>query len=202
MYSHILLDDESVDENLREDLRMITNQADRCKRIVSNLLDFARENKVLMEPTDISDLLRRAVLSVPKPDNVDVNVTNLSERESFDLDADQMLQVFTNMISNAYAAINGGGTLEVGAKDVKGGLEFWVRDDGKGIPEDIRDKIFDPFFTTKSIGKGTGLGLAVTYGVVKMHRGKITVESNCDESAGPTGTTFNIFLPENEPVIA
>ena len=74
-----------------------------------------------------------------------------------------------------------------------------VQDTGVGIPEENRAKIFDPFFTTKQIGKGTGLGLAVTYGIIKMHRGDIDVASNCDPAEGPTGTTFTITLPRHSP---
>lgn len=197
MYSHILLDDETVAPELREDIRMIAGQADRCKRIVSNLLDFARENKVLLQPENINDLLNRSVLSVPKPDNVETEVINECKKEEFNLDADQMLQVLTNMVSNAYSAMPDGGTLEVGARELVGGIELWIKDTGTGIPEELRDKIFEPFFTTKSIGKGTGLGLAVTYGIVKMHKGKIIMTTNNDSAKGPTGTTFTIYLPEN-----
>jgi two-component system NtrC family sensor kinase len=70
-----------------------------------------------------------------------------------------------------------------------------VADTGIGIPRENLTKIFEPFFTTKQIGKGTGLGLAVTYGVVKMHRGDIRVESNADPAAGHTGSTFTVTLP-------
>jgi len=73
-----------------------------------------------------------------------------------------------------------------------------VIDTGVGIPEENLAKIFDPFFTTKQVGMGTGLGLAVTHGIVKMHRGQITAESNADRSAGPTGTTFTVTLPRHE----
>ena len=70
-----------------------------------------------------------------------------------------------------------------------------MADTGIGIPKENMPKIFEPFFTTKQIGKGTGLGLAVTYGIVKMHRGSIDVVSNADPAAGPTGTTFTVTLP-------
>ena len=75
-------------------------------------------------------------------------------------------------------------------------LKISVSDTGVGIAKDIRDKVFEPFFTTKEVGKGTGLGLAVSYGIVKMHHGNIAVESNSDPEAGPTGTTFTIALPK------
>jgi signal transduction histidine kinase len=67
-----------------------------------------------------------------------------------------------------------------------------------GIPEENMEKLYTPFFTTKGIGKGTGLGLATTYGIVKMHKGRIEVESNTDRLKGPTGTTFRIILPREE----
>jgi signal transduction histidine kinase len=74
-------------------------------------------------------------------------------------------------------------------------LRLDVRDTGRGIKPEFIDKIFEPFFTTKQIGRGTGLGLAVTYGIVKMHRGHISVKSNADPAKGPTGTTFTVTLP-------
>ena len=67
-----------------------------------------------------------------------------------------------------------------------------VSDTGTGIPKENMARLFDPFFTTKQVGMGTGLGLAVTHGIVKMHRGQISVESNADPAAGPTGTTFTV----------
>jgi signal transduction histidine kinase len=70
-----------------------------------------------------------------------------------------------------------------------------VGDTGCGIPPENLDKVFEPFFTTKQVGKGTGLGLAVTYGIVKMHRGDVVAHSNADPEAGPTGTTFTVTLP-------
>ena len=73
-----------------------------------------------------------------------------------------------------------------------------MADSGTGIPEENLDKLFSPFFTTKQVGKGTGLGLAVTHGIVKMHRGQISVESNADPAKGPTQTTFTIVLPRLE----
>jgi signal transduction histidine kinase len=73
-----------------------------------------------------------------------------------------------------------------------------VKDTGVGIRPELQRKIFEPFFTTKQMGKGTGLGLAVTYGIIKMHRGNIEVQSNADPTNGPTGTTFTVSIPRNE----
>ena len=88
-----------------------------------------------------------------------------------------------------------GGTLTIGTEGDEERLKLLVRDTGTGIPKENLRKIFEPFFTTKQIGKGTGLGLAVTYGIVKMHRGDIEVFSNAEPSAGPTGSTFVVTLP-------
>jgi two-component system, NtrC family, sensor kinase len=74
-----------------------------------------------------------------------------------------------------------------------------VSDTGVGIPKENLKKIFEPFFTTRQIGRGTGLGLAIAYGIVKMHRGDIRVESNADPTAGPTGSTFTLELPARAP---
>jgi signal transduction histidine kinase len=89
----------------------------------------------------------------------------------------------------------GGGALAVRTGGNGAEIKISVIDTGVGIPRENVPKIFEPFFTTKQIGKGTGLGLAVSYGIVKMHRGEIAVESNADSSAGPTGTTFTVTLP-------
>jgi signal transduction histidine kinase len=87
-------------------------------------------------------------------------------------------------------------TVEVGGNDEE--VVFNVKDTGIGIPDENMDKLYTPFFTTKGIGKGTGLGLATTYGIVKMHKGRIEVESNNDRLKGPTGTTFRIIIPREE----
>jgi signal transduction histidine kinase len=76
-------------------------------------------------------------------------------------------------------------------------LTIRVSDTGQGISKDNLDKVFDPFFTTKQVGMGTGLGLSVSHGIVKMHRGTITVESNADPAEGPTWTTFTVVLPRH-----
>ncbi|NJN65027.1 MAG: 4Fe-4S binding protein [Acidobacteria bacterium] len=195
MYAHLLLDEASDGSQASEDLRLIAEQADRCKKIVAGLLDFARQNKVLHEEADARELLMRALRSVPQPENVLVRTETDGADPACELDPDQVLQVLTNLISNAYAAMPCGGTLvaRLGADDEH--VIFEIEDTGTGITEENQKKIFEPFFTTKKMGKGTGLGLAVAYGVVKMHRGDISVRSNADPELGPTGTTFFVRIP-------
>ncbi|HEC03912.1 MAG TPA: histidine kinase, partial [Phycisphaerales bacterium] len=198
MYAHLMLDGLEEDCQQKEDARMIVEQADRCKKIVAGLLHFARQNKVLREPTDLADLLEKAVRAVVKPRNITLAVNHNLANPAADLDANQILQVLTNIISNAYAAMPDGGTLTITTSDTDDAVTIAVSDTGTGISQDHRKKIFEPFFTTKQIGRGTGLGLAVSYGIVKMHHGQITVDSNDNADAGPTGTTFTIQLPRKE----
>ena len=200
MYAHLLLEEHANDPHLREDIGVITEQADRCKRIVAGLLHFARQNKVLLQPTSLRQLIQRALRSVNVPPAVTLqtHVELPEDEDEADLDADQMIQVLTNLLTNAVAAMENGGTLTVRAGGDDDKVVLSVADTGVGIPKENLTKIFEPFFTTKQIGVGTGLGLAVAYGVVKMHRGDIVVTSNADKAAGLTGTCFIITLPRRE----
>ena len=195
MYSHLLLEEFTEDAKMREDLTMIAEQADRCKKIVSGLLHFARQNKLVPESLDVRQLIRRSLRTVAIPDSVEVIVNDDIEDPIAELDRDQIVQVFTNLITNAVDAMSNGGTLTISLSGDPERIGIEVRDTGVGIPQENIKKIFDPFFTTKQMGKGTGLGLAVTYGIVKMHRGDIKVQSNADASVAPTGTTFTVTLP-------
>lgn len=195
MYAHLLLESAEGDSETREDLAMIAEQADRCKKIVAGLLDFARQNKVLRQPTDVRSLVTRTLQSVPLPDTISVTERHEARNAVAEVDGDQIVQVLGNLIGNAVAAMPEGGTLAVRTSDTDERIRIEIQDSGTGIPEAVRAKIFEPFFTTKQIGKGTGLGLSVTYGIVKMHQGDIRFETNTDPDAGPTGTTFIVDLP-------
>jgi signal transduction histidine kinase len=196
MYAHLLRDESGQDTRLREDLNMIVEQTDRCKKIVTGLLDFARQNKVVRQPVDVKRLVDQSLKIVPCPESVVVQVTYEVEDPMIEVDGDQIAQVLTNLFTNAYAAMLQGGILSLLVWSDETAVRFTVSDTGTGIPRENLTKIFEPFFTTKQLGKGTGLGLAVTYGIVKMHRGEIQVRSNADPAAGPTGTTFTITLPK------
>ena len=201
MYSHLLLEEcrQKGAAGLSDDLAMIVEQADRCKKIVAGLLHFARQNKVLLAECDVGELIDRTLRATPPPDNVQLLVENRCTDPIAELDRDQMVQVLTNLVSNAYGAMPSGGRLTIRAEGDASTVQFSVTDTGIGIPPDNLKKIFEPFFTTKQIGSGTGLGLAVTYGIVKMHRGEIRVTSNADAPAGPTGSTFQVLLPRRGP---
>jgi two-component system NtrC family sensor kinase len=196
MYSNILLEECTPDDPSREDLKLITEQAGRCKTIVSGLLKFARKNQVNARMVNLNDLIFHSMESLIIPDNVKVSVTNSTGSREAMLDPEQMTQVLTNVIKNAYEAMPDGGSINILLEDTREEVTFTIKDNGVGIREEERSKIFEPFFTTKAIGKGTGLGLATAYGIVKMHKGQINVESNADRGKGPTGTAFRITLPK------
>ncbi len=199
MYAHMLLEQADKHPEWREDLSMIAEQADRCKKIVVRLLHFARQNKVVFRTVDLSKLIQRAVKAYPFPPGVGVRIEPRIAMPKVDLDPDQISQVLTNLFSNACDAMPEGGTLGIAAGGDEGRIWFSISDTGLGIPKENLGKIFEPFFTTKQIGKGTGLGLAVTYGIVKMHRGDIETKSNTDPAEGPTGTTFTVRLLRKAP---
>ncbi len=199
MYSHMLLEQVDQHPEWRDDLSMIVEQADRCKKIVVRLLHFARQNKVVLRTIDLTRLIQGAVKAYPFPASVRVKVESSIPDPKVDLDPDQINQVLTNLFSNACDAMPDGGILTIGVEGDEDRVWFSTSDTGIGIPRENLGKIFEPFFTTKQMGKGTGLGLAVSYGIVKMHRGEIDAVSNSNPAAGPTGTTFTVRLPRRNP---
>jgi signal transduction histidine kinase len=107
-----------------------------------------------------------------------------------------MVQVITNLLKNGIEAMPGGGSLVSTLSDNHDWVIISIRDEGTGIDPGELEKVFEPFYTTKGIGKGTGLGLATTYGIVKMHGGQVDVQSNAFPEKGSTGTEFTIKLPK------
>jgi iron only hydrogenase large subunit-like protein/nitrogen-specific signal transduction histidine kinase len=198
MYSNILLDESPEESPVREDLNLIVEQAARCKKIVANLLNFARKNQVNHQLTSLKDLASHSLESIIAPPNIKISVIDKTTNPEAMLDTEQMTQVLTNLVKNAIDAMPDGGTIDLILEDTLGDVIITVKDSGTGISEDDRAKVFEPFFTTKAIGVGTGLGLATAYGIVKMHKGQITVDSNTDSSKGPTGTSFRIILPRRK----
>ncbi len=198
MYSNILLEEASADDPVKEDLKLIVEQAGRCKKIVGGLLNFARKNQVNHQQTVMRELVDHSLASLIVPANINIDITdNMTDPEAM-LDTEQMTQVITNLVKNAFEAMPGGGTITILLEDTLSDVSLIISDTGTGIKDEDKAKIFEPFFTTKGIGHGTGLGLATAYGIVKMHKGQITVESNIDPSKRPTGTSFKIVLPRRK----
>jgi len=195
MYAHLIKDELDKNPELSEDIDMIVDHADRAKKIVAGLLQFSRQNKVVRKELDLYRVITDFVKVQLFPETVTVDVCNEMSNTTARLDKDQLLQVLTNLVSNAIGAMKQKGTLTIGLKEEKDNVILEVSDTGSGIPGNMINKIFEPFFTTKATGEGTGLGLAIIYGIVKMHSGNIRVQSNNDPQAGPTGTTFTVTLP-------
>ncbi len=181
------------DDSRRSDLEMILKEANRAKKIVSDLLNFARQQEVLAQDTNLHALLDQSVESVRhQPAFAEVEIIRRYDYRVSTIQADpaQLQQVFVNLLNNAAEAIEGPGTITIATCARNGQVEISITDTGCGIPEEYMDKLFTPFFTTKPPGKGTGLGLSIVYGIVKMHRGQIAVQSELGK-----GTTFTILLP-------
>ncbi|MBN1880776.1 MAG: 4Fe-4S binding protein [Deltaproteobacteria bacterium] len=196
MYAHTLLEEVS-DEALNEDLTMIAQQADRCKRIVSDLLQFARKNRVELQSQNLYSLVERTINQMNISSGIGIELECTCDNPVAEVDTTQIIQVITNIVDNAVHAMSGHGKLNIRVDGTDDEVFIAITDSGIGIAQEYLKKIFEPFYTTKQMGKGTGLGLAVSYGIIKMHRGGIDVQSNTDPDAGPTGTTFTIRLPRN-----
>lgn len=195
LYAHLLAEQCQKDSRTFSDARMITEQADRCKKIVGGLLNFARKNKPFFRQTSLVKLVDNYFKTALLPEGVRLAVDRSGEDLQAEMDPDQVIQVLTNLVTNALEAMGNAGALTVRTFTEGADVCFSVGDTGCGIKPENFKKVFEPFFTTKQIGKGTGLGLAVSYGIIKVHRGNITVESNSDAAKGPTGTVFTVKLP-------
>ncbi|MBN2892789.1 MAG: 4Fe-4S binding protein [Bacteroidales bacterium] len=196
MYSNILKEEVDPDAQIYKDLELITEQAERCKNIVGGLLNFARKNQTKYQKTDILKFTEHSIEAVIVPKNIEIEIINNAPEKFYYFDYDQMMQVFNNLEKNAFEAMPDGGKLLIEISETDFYLNIKFKDTGSGISKENLDKIFTPFFTTKPLGKGTGLGLPLIYGIVKMHKGKIDVESNDNPENGEVGTSFIVSIPK------
>jgi two-component system, NtrC family, sensor kinase len=194
-YSDLLLENESVPEAAKEELRIVLKEAERTRDIVQNLLRFAREMPAKREALDVHTVLRQ-VLQLrtygAAGDGVEVSERFGKEIPQVFGDGHQLQQVFLNILNNAYDAVREArraGKIEITTRERDGMVEIAVRDNGVGISDTAR--IFEPFYTTKEVGKGTGLGLSICYGIVREHGGDVICQNNSDG----TGCTFFVQLP-------
>jgi PAS domain S-box-containing protein len=199
--SAILIYAELLKESLKDkaehtkDVQEIIDQTLRCKKIVSELLEFSRKSAGKIASFSLEDFLTKCLdLLIHKAQfhNIEV-VTNIEkDMPNFVGDMSQLQQVFTNLLVNASDAMDGKGRLIISAKFEAEREAFVIRvsDTGPGIPENLRDKIFDIFFTTKPVGKGTGLGLSISQNIIKIHGGNLSFE--CPPEGG---TTFIVQIP-------
>ena len=186
-------------EDMEEALKIVLDSSDKASKIIEDLKTFSRKESFKKELYKITKSIEE-VLSLTKrqlnKDNIKV-VKKFEVTPEVEIDKGEIQQVFLNMIANARdAMMPKGGRLEIRVKEVNGKAEVSIRDTGKGIREEDLNRVFDPFFTTKDVKNGrrdlhgSGLGLFVSYGIVKQHGGEIDVESKPGK-----GTTFTVKLP-------
>lgn len=182
------------DEFAKEKLELIKNQINRITRIIRDLVDFSRPSNYIIKATDINEVLRDALNIVQygkKVKHIDFDVDLLPSLPKLQVVPDQLVQVFINILMNAVDALDGSpGTIVLQTLQKDKQLYVIVRDSGKGIEESELEKVFEPFYSTKEVGKGTGLGLWVSYGIVKNFGGDIVVES-----VPGKGSIFTVSLP-------
>ena len=180
-------------DDLHEYLGLIRSEAFRCKAITNGLLDFSRVRTSDRLMVDVGDIIKSSanLISHQKRGN-DVNIKLEIEENLPQINADggQIQQAIIALATNAIDAMPNGGTLTFRAKSANNRVMIEIQDSGVGIAPENLSKVFEPFFTTKEVGRGTGLGLAVCYGIITEHGGRLSVRSNLG-----IGTTFTIFLP-------
>jgi len=191
----ILLQQEALEPKLTERIMRVKESLDKVSSMLRHLLDFSRRQTEKKEKVNV----KKSILNVLnfleyriKKKAIKIQLAFSPDLLEIYGDMDQLEQVFTNLIINAIEAMDVKGILEITVQYLpeKDYLEISFKDNGRGIaPEDI-DHIFEPFYTTREAGKGTGLGLFVSYGIIKKHGGIIDVKSELGK-----GTTFTIRLP-------
>lgn len=185
-----------LDESTKEKLVLISTQIHRITQVTKDMMDFARVRPAAKSLAGINEIIETALRlasfdkSFQKLQLEKNLARNLPETLA---DADQLQQVFLNLFLNARDAMPDGGKLKITSKQSANEIQIKIADSGNGINETDLKKIFDPFFTTKTAGKGTGLGLAVCYGIITAHGGRIEASSN-----EASGTCFKIFLPSSK----
>jgi len=180
-------------EELKISIKKIEEHVERARKVVHNMLGFARRMEPRLEDVDVNETLKQTISildNYARINNIEIRTDLAQDLPIIASDQAQLQQVFLNLISNAIDAIGKEGLIAV--RSGRSGQELQVRisDNGRGIPEELQKKVFDPFFTTKEKEKGTGLGLWISYSIIEKMGGTIDLKSKPGE-----GTTFTVKLP-------
>lgn len=184
-------------EEFKTSIRKIEEHVERARKVVHNMLGYARKMEPHLEDVDINDTINQTISlleNYARTNNIDIQTDLSSKIPIIASDQAQLQQVFLNLISNAIDAIGKDGLIDVVSQISDATVTVHIRDNGPGIPEDRQKQIFDPFFTTKAAGKGTGLGLWVSYSIVEKLGGKISLKSEVGK-----GATFTVEIPATTP---
>lgn len=195
LFAKLILEEYELDQNIKEDLNRILEDARRCRDTVKELLEFSRQTKHFKQPRDINDAIVRTLFLLENQtlfQNINIEKNLAPSLPHVFVDIQQLNHVFMNIILNAADAMKGNGKLQIKTYLVTDTDQICVEisDNGPGMPKEIIPRIFEPFYTTKQEGQGTGLGLSMVYSIVEDHGGSIRVESKEGE-----GTVFIIELP-------
>jgi two-component system, NtrC family, sensor kinase len=195
LFTRLVMQQSGADRKTRDNLERIEKETMRCHSIVQSLLDFARQREPNVESVDINQLLDMTINFFERQhffENIEIVRNFEAGFPPIQADKLQLQQVFMNIIINAVDAMDSKGTLtlETAWNAGQRTVEISIADTGCGIPPENMDRIFDPFFTTKEVGRGTGLGLSVSYGIIHAHQGEISVSST-----PASGSRFTICLP-------
>ena len=195
LMSQLLIEDE-IPDAVKDELKLINQEARRASSVVKNLLTFARKRDAVKRPSQVNSIIADVIklrAYEHKVNNIEVAMELDAGLPDILVDYFQIQQVFLNIILNAEQVMiesSGKGKLTVSSEQMDGNISIKFADNGPGIKDGNMDHIFDPFFTTKEVGKGTGLGLSICYGIIRSHNGKIYAESEFGK-----GATFTVELP-------
>ena len=203
--ARLIRDREVEGAEVGDSARIISEQSERMTALIRQLLDFARPRALQKAPVNVTALAARVgelLATIARKANVAIELPAADDTLRVEADDGQLHQVMTNLVVNAIQAMPDGGTVSIATRVVDqvpppyvgGAIQTWmaieVRDTGIGMDDATRQRIFEPFFTTKAVGDGTGLGLSVTWGIVREHGGWIDVQS-----VQANGSTFTVYLP-------
>ncbi len=181
-----------IDDEMSQLLQLSLQESHRIISLIHSLLNFCRVTEAKMELIDITDLMSDILLlnqNRLKANTIDVE-TNFDPIPEIEVSPNLIRQVFLNIVNNAIDAMPKGGRLKISSSKTRNHVKISIEDTGIGIPNSKIDKIFQPFYTTKNNVQGAGLGLSITYGILKRHHGEINVKSTPNKK-----TVFNIILP-------
>ena len=195
LFTRIVMEEHELEKDVKRDLLRVLKDAERCRDIVKELLEFARQTRQNISPQNLNRAISRTLFLLESQaifQNIEIEKDLSPSLPKVPVDIQQIYHVFMNLVINAAEAMEGMGKLTVKTylAASKNGVCIEIADTGPGVPQDVIPRIFDPFFTTKGDRRGTGLGLSVAYGIVENHHGNITVSNN---PGG--GAVFIVELP-------
>jgi two-component system NtrC family sensor kinase len=185
-------------EEFRTSVKKIEEHVERARKVVHNMLGYARRMEPRLEDVDVNQTINQTVdllENFARSNNIDLQTDLAEQLPIIAGDQAQLQQVILNLVNNAIDAIGKDGTVSVKSSADKSEIRITITDTGPGIPESMQKKVFDPFYTTKSTGKGTGLGLWISYSIIEKMGGKLALQSKEGQ-----GASFTITLPIVQPI--